>query len=268
MQKFLLVICLCMLFGLNVFGQKGLDFIESSKSSQIKDIQVFNDNSGIAYTQDSIFRTDNNGETWREINLPKESHQIISSVNFADEQNGSVIIADYKNVALNLLQTTDSGNNWTSQPMNLRTEDLQEADLSTTSLQENLLYIRMQTSSNFIGNIVYQTNDLINWNLVKRESKLKTSDEVINILQRWNLKSEGNCENRKLGCVQETKIFNGKTDITPPQIVELSRLEKEKLLRKLNQIIDPFNNGSDAQKTLNEILSSKSWKAYKATTLK
>src|SRR4028118_2288491 len=52
----------------------------STPSSQIKDIQVFGERSGIAFTHDTLFRTDTNGATWREINLPKEFSETISAV--------------------------------------------------------------------------------------------------------------------------------------------------------------------------------------------
>ncbi len=45
-------------------------------SSQIKNIQVFGERSGIAFTRDTLFRTDSSGATWREIALTNSSDEI------------------------------------------------------------------------------------------------------------------------------------------------------------------------------------------------
>lgn len=57
----------------------------AAPSSQIKDIQVFGEQWGIAFTRDTLFRTDDNGVTWREIALPKSSLEIINAVSFLSE---------------------------------------------------------------------------------------------------------------------------------------------------------------------------------------
>src|SRR5215213_3182557 len=60
-----------------------------AKSSKIKDIQVFGEKSGVAFTDDALFRTDDNGESWREITLPRESNETVSGVSF-DKSDGWV----------------------------------------------------------------------------------------------------------------------------------------------------------------------------------
>ena len=54
----------------------------SEPSSQLKNIQVFGENSGIAYTVNSLFRTDNGGEGWRKINPPQNDSETISNAAF------------------------------------------------------------------------------------------------------------------------------------------------------------------------------------------
>ena len=137
------------------------------KSSNLKDIQVFGASSGIAFTRDSLFRTDDNGETWREIALPKKFSETISTVSFLNENIGWAILADEKNERLELAKTNDGGNSWTKTPIDLRNEDLHDADLTSVSLEfesqsldrNALLTIRSQTSSNFFGRIVYESVD-------------------------------------------------------------------------------------------------------------
>ena len=45
------------------------------QDSQIKDIQAFGEKSGIAFTSNTLFKTNDNGATWREIALPKSFNQ-------------------------------------------------------------------------------------------------------------------------------------------------------------------------------------------------
>ncbi|MBA2493671.1 MAG: DUF1906 domain-containing protein [Acidobacteria bacterium] len=202
-------------------------------SSNIKDIQVFGEKSGIAYTSDTIWRTDTGGETWREIALPKSFSETISAVSFLNETIGWAILADEQNARLELVKTSDGGNSWTKTPVNLRQEDLREADLGNTFLQyidENNLFLLLPlpTSSNFSGASFYESRDGGNtWNRLTRSIQKKLSDNQTGKNSRWILKRVGNCEGFKTGCVQETKIFDGANEITPPEIKNLARLEKE-----------------------------------------
>src|SRR5688572_25097551 len=62
------------------------------KSSNIKDIQVFGESSGIAFTDDTLFKTGDNGETWREIALSRDFNETLGGVSFIDEFEGWVIL--------------------------------------------------------------------------------------------------------------------------------------------------------------------------------
>jgi hypothetical protein len=143
-----------------------LKIMQTSRSSNIKNTQVFGEKSGIAYTSDTLFRTDDNGGTWHEIILPRSDSQKINYLYFlderigwtiSDERRGWAILADDKNLSLELATTNDGGNSWTSQPINIRPEDLVEADLENVSIgfssnqNDIAVQIPFQTSSNLRG---------------------------------------------------------------------------------------------------------------------
>ena len=207
---------------------------QTPRSSEIKGIQVFGEKSGIAFTSDTLFRTADNGETWREIALPKGFSETISAVLFTDENIGWTILANEQNARLELAKTQDGGNSWTKMPIDLRREDLQEADLNNVLLQyfaddrnDLFLSIPFPTSSNFFGDSLYESKDGgITWNRLLRTIQKRRSENQSEENSRWSLKSSGICEGFKIGCVQETKIFFGTKEITPPQIKELASIEK------------------------------------------
>ena len=207
----------------------------AAPNSQIKDIQFFGERSGIAFTSDTLFRTDDNGATWREIALPKSSPETISAVFFENQNVGFAILANSKNARLELAKTDNGGNSWVRISIKLRTDDLQEADLENASLgiYENgdlSLFLRVPTSSNFVGQIIYESsNGGQTWEFSQRATEIRRDDEASaeKVSGSWTLKMEGNCEGAKIGCVQESKLFTRTKEITPPQIKNLARLEKE-----------------------------------------
>jgi hypothetical protein len=259
-----------------------------AKSSNIKDIQVFGEKSGSAFTDDALFRTDDNGETWRKIILPRQAHEFISGVYFANETLGYVVLADQENLTLQLVKTQDGGTNWIKTAINLRTEDLAEANLTEISIyydpQKKIASIKLNlsSSSNFERYVFYKTDDQESFwerdfeEMKKRESeeKIETLDEYFKSSEKffsehvkivgevpsesiiknftsnphagfivhstWYLTQDGKCEGFKTGCFQTTKIYLHKTEyenqkaflsvkeITPPEITELSRIEKER----------------------------------------
>ena len=204
-------------------------------SSQIKDIQVFGERSGIAFTRDTLFRTDDSGATWREIVLPKVSSETISAVSFINENVGWAVLADARSARLEIAKTIDGGGSWTRTPVNLRREDLQEADWENVILgfhnQDRWqLILRRPTTSNFTGKSFYESrNEGQTWEFTETSISLNTSDSPTEKTSaNWILKSEGSCEGFKTGCYSESRIIRGgTTEITPPQIVNLARREKE-----------------------------------------
>jgi hypothetical protein len=226
-----------------------------SPSSHIKNFQSFGEKSGIAYTRETLFRTDDNGENWREITLPQSFHKIISTITFANSDNGWAILFDERNNRLALAGTNDGGFSWTKTPIGLRQEDLLEANLENALLQfidqDNLLLsLPLPTSSNFRGESVYESWDGgNNWKHLSRSIEKKRSDDKPKADSRWTLKSSGECAGFKSGCFQETRIFTGSKEITPPQIKKLIRIEKEKAVIEARKSV--FAPGGSTRTSLN-----------------
>ena len=222
-----------------------------SRRSQIKNISVLDENSGIAFTGDALFGTDDNGETWREMFLPRDPGETISGVSFNEKHRGWVILADQKNGRLALLTTRDGGINWTKIPVILKDEHLQEAnfdvieaDASFDDLSPNgsgTLKISLASSSNFTREVIYKTTDggrsweVVEASVAKKKSAPETIEKINgeNIIggvgfnnNRWFLTANGNCEAFKAACWQETKIYAANREITPPAIKELAEREK------------------------------------------
>jgi hypothetical protein len=259
--------------------------VPETRSSELKNIQVFGENAGIAFTDDALLKTDDNGETWRELVLPRESGEMVSAVLFLNENVGLAILADRQNARLVLAKTPDGGNSWTRNLLNLRTEDLREAQLDNASLkiyEENIiLSLRLQSSSNFDRRATYFTNDggqtwnfkdsrdfpVIKYHAGMRErelektaaaAKLTAGEKIVENSSlsetSWILTASGKCAGIKTGCVQETKIRKvsgadpgnlSAAEITPPQIKELSRTEKERAgLEAKNSIFARPPNGT------------------------
>lgn len=205
------------------------------RDSQIKSIQSFGANSGVVYTSDEIFRTDNNGESWRKLNIQNGLFGKIAAVYFENETKGFAVLANTKNGSVSFARTSDGGNSWTKTDINLNENDLREAELENATF-ENLqngkfrLIFRLPTSSNFIGQTVYESaNEGNDWNFVSRSVEIRREDAPVETLSgNWILKQNGSCENGKIGCVQETLVFANGKDITPNEVKELSRIAKEK----------------------------------------
>jgi hypothetical protein len=230
-------------------------------SAQIKDIQAFGESSGIAYTRNTLFRTDDNGANWRKLFSETSLERTISGVWFLDENRGWAILADETSLLLTLKTTVDGGNSWDSQVIDLRqTADLQEANLSGAFLsfskdsekysadQSHLsLTIPTQMNSNFEAGFYFTTEDAgRNWEFTGRWSYPRNSEpETGNESGDWILKTGGNCEGFKTGCVSESKIFYKTKEITPPEIKELARREKEKAkIEARNSVFAAPPNGS------------------------
>lgn len=189
---------------------------------------------GIAYTGDQLFQTNDSGKSWREIVLPKSRAEKISTVVFRDEKNGHVLVSDVETASLRLLTTTDSGDFWLQTLIDLQPKDLAEADLESAGLTiensgEMILNLRVPTSSNFTGKIIYKSlNDGRNWEFADRSLEVRVEDSALIEKKSgsWVLKTEGSCEAAKAGCVQETKLYANAGEITPPPIKELARVER------------------------------------------
>ncbi len=216
-----------------------------ANGSQIKNIRVFGEKSGVAFTGETLFRTDDNGETWREIALPGASGETISGGSFGNDQSW-VVLADRENARLTLAKSEDGGNNWTRFSISLKSEHLEEANLGDIEIEASpagaaSLKIRLASSSNFVRQVFYNTADggqswqFTRHTMINNESVPESFEKIggENVVgksafgeNRWFLTANGNCEALKTACWQETKIFAADKEITPPQIKDLSRIEK------------------------------------------
>ncbi|MGB7068807.1 MAG: glycoside hydrolase domain-containing protein [Pyrinomonadaceae bacterium] len=204
-------------------------------SSEIKNIQSFNDVSGIAYTWDSIFRTDDSGVNWRKLPLRRVGDQLINSIFFSDVDSGSALLSDSNKMILEIARTHNGGQSWTHTPVSLPMEILSEVYLedgkiSVDSGTESIIF-RLPTSSNFVGTLVLQRfSDTSNWVVTERSVEPNTLDEDLSKISRnWELTSTGSCDGFKTGCLVETRINANGKDITPAQIKERVRKERSKI---------------------------------------
>jgi len=269
MRKFLFILLSAVFsivfLGLNLQQQQAEDRNSKVKSSQIKNIAVFGENSGIAYTNDTLFRTDDNGESWQEVSLPFEVGETISGVSFNEKSFGRVVLADQQNARLTFAKTSDGGTNWIKIPVALKPEHLQEANLNNIDVTRNsngtiVLRIYLTSSANFVRQVSYKTEDGgENWNLfeesmAKKDSASESFEKIENenVIEKawfgdnvWRLTGNGNCEGFKTGCWQETKIYASSKEITPPSIKELTRIEKSNAkLQTENSVFAAPPNGT------------------------
>ena len=207
------------------------------QNSNIKNFQVLGKSTGIAYTRNALFRTDDNGESWIKMPLRRDPTQSIAQVYFTDVNSGWLLLADRSKSTLEIRQTSDGGNTWTATPVLLDSDELQDANLDdallllSTAAPEWQLSIPLQTSSNFRGSLFFSSRD--NWHTWEVRSRwvgLNTPEEDRKsevASGGWTLWTEGTCFAAKTGCVQETRLFRSGNEITPPQIKQLIDAERE-----------------------------------------
>lgn len=206
-----------------------------NSSSQIKNILVFGKNSGIAFTNTNVYRTDDNGESWVEIDPAKRPTQVIAQVYFSSAKDGMALLADSGESTLEVSRTHDGGISWTSQtiaidPAELHDADIEKALLLLTNAYPNwLLHVPLQTSSNFKGSLTFTSTDGQTWSFYSRRVAFNVEMEATaeRVSGSWTLRSTGTCISHKSGCVQETTIVANGKEITPPQIKALAAAENE-----------------------------------------
>lgn len=207
----------------------------SQPSEQIKGIQRLDDGgAGIAYTSDAIFRTSDGGATWDALNIRVALFETISSAAFVDRANGFAVISSSKGSLLLIARTTDGGSNWDRHELTLDRLADHDTALDSSSMivsPDGVLTLEfpLTTSSNFEGRLTYRSTDAgVTWTLMDKRVELRSPGDVADVRSgSWTLRTDGSCIGVKTGCVQETKLLSGGNDITPPQIVELSRIAKE-----------------------------------------
>src|SRR5262245_3496691 len=97
-------------------------------SSQIKNIRVFGENSGLAITDFAAYRTDDDGQTWNELNVPKNFNETIGDVYFIDEHTAWLALSSSS--SLRVFKSEDGGASWLPSGLDIDQGDLEEGALS------------------------------------------------------------------------------------------------------------------------------------------
>ncbi len=214
---------------------KSMDSAAVRQGWLIKDIQSLGGRSGIAYTAEELFRTDD-GDNWRDLVVPLTLGETISSVLFLDEKKGLVVLANSNSGSLILAETADGGITWSRITLELENlaemEGIPDSASLTQSGHGNLkLAVRVPTSSNFEGFLIYYSVDNgRTWTFRTRTVELASDEDAsaVRASGNWTLVSDGQCYGFKTGCVQETRLYISGNDATPPQVKELLRTEIER----------------------------------------
>ncbi|HVF47107.1 MAG TPA: glycoside hydrolase domain-containing protein [Pyrinomonadaceae bacterium] len=188
----------------------------------------------IVHTNETLFRTDDGGQSWRELTVPKLAGQTISHAALASDGYGYVLLSDTALARLEVVRSGDAGETWTRHAVAIPAGLLARGDLANATLSEQSgewrLKVRQQTSSNFTGWLQFVSrDDCRTWELVSDWVVLKTEDNAVDEKLTdgsWALRTEGYCAGFKSGCIQETRLYKAGREVTPPVIKE--RLEREK----------------------------------------
>lgn len=203
-----------------------------ARSSQIKSIQSLGA-FGTALTADSIYITRDAGLTWNRSPLTITASEVFAGAAFENDTTGYAIASDSTLSALAFFRTSDGGSSWKRQQIELPALASTDAETSNALIEpiggQLTLEFLIATSSNFEGKIRFASFDGgSSWRFVEKVVELRNSVGAKEIRSGdWTLKSEGKCEAFKTGCYLETTIESGGNDITPPQVAELSRRDKQ-----------------------------------------
>lgn len=205
-------------------------------SSQIKNVQRPGNGRGIVWTSTSVYKTGDNGVNWSEIRTGKLPSQSIAHADFSDPRSSFILLAEVNSSTLEIKLSTDGGESFESVPVAIKPDSLQGADIMNAWLfraDEWQLIIPTETSSNFRGNVSFTSTDLKTWKFVSRTSRLNTPTDKANSERPfgdWTLKLSGECYGSKSTCIQETRLFAGEREITPPQVKSMADGEKQQAM--------------------------------------
>lgn len=194
-------------------------------SHLIEDFTVFDENSGVVFTRDSLFRTDDGGTAWRALTVPRSAGSEIGSVLFTTKANGLVLMPHAASGTFELARTADGGTTWTTERIALSVAD--DLDISDSVLAVDRsgrlsMSVRITTSSNFVGRAEYTSSDGgVTWSLSEREIVLSDERETSSAAKRkgnWTIETSGECVGLKTGCVQVTRLFISGREATPPAL--------------------------------------------------
>ena len=192
------------------------------------------DGRGVVFTNRLLLATNDDGKTWRRLELPLRSSEVIAGI--ADDTGRmTAVIADPASSSLTLAESSDAGVTWSRRALDVDPDLIADAMTSAATLRRTRtgtmeVEFRVATSSNFEGRIRFRLNGG-SLELVDRKVELRTSDEAAPLSAgRWQIVSDGSCASGKQGCVQETRLVAKGSNITPPQIEELARAQKSRLV--------------------------------------
>jgi hypothetical protein len=217
----------------DIFAPPSIVPEDRGPSARIKNIQRLPGGWGMAFTDDAIFITEDDGSTWRGAGPAIDGLRKISAARFSDRLHGYAIVSRSASYELEMLRTNNGGRSWQGGPVQM--DGLQDSD---AYLEEGSLVLEpgrieisfpVATSSNFSGSIRYRSDDDgLTWRFVEKRVELRTSDDVVEPRSGdWTLTTEGSCAGFKTGCVQATKILAGGVDVTPTAIRDLTRRDLE-----------------------------------------
>lgn len=234
---------------------------QTGSPSAIGGVQGIGGRSAIVYSGDAIFNTVDNGAIWTRLPLGVGPSEHLAGVYFENEMRGMALIAGKAASPLVLARTDDRGATWSRSVVDLRPDDIAEADFGDIEIDVNggrtTLSFCLTSSSNFVRHALYTSNDGgSTWNfestssrLNKLESvddpdlarlastaKLPAGESVTNSIlvggSRWLVTQSGTCFGTKSACIQETRVrLADGTDVTPQQLTELALVERENASR-------------------------------------
>ncbi len=228
---------------------------QDAQMSLIRGAQALDESSAVVYTGNRIFMTHDKGATWAEMPLELGVGGRMAAVHFSDASTAMAVIVGGRSVTVLTISADGSARAGSTVPV--AADDLAEAALDDIKIEGRAgiltLAIRLESSSNFERRVRYSSNDGgLSWTRAGSESVSNTDKENASfrglgqrlpageaIVQAstsggttWLLTQSGECFSTKSACTQQTRIRLGDgTDVTPPQIAELARTERETLSR-------------------------------------
>lgn len=198
----------------------------SRESHLIRGVRSLGGRSALAYTDRTIFRTDDGGQSWHVLPLALRNTEQIASVNIDAGRFLSIIGSGAE---MSLAESSDGGRTWSTARLGLPSFEDMEADPASAKLSlaggSMMLSFRLQTSSNFVGIAEYRSDDDgRTWELARREIDLRRDDSPEGIISDgpWTLENIGECLGFKAGCYQRSVLkFAGNEAIPEALKVQL-----------------------------------------------
>ena len=132
----------------------------SRESHLIRGVRSLGGRSALAYTDRTIFRTEDGGQNWQVLPLTLRNTERIASVNIDAGRFLAVIGNDSEML---LVESVDGGRTWSTARLGLPSFEDIEADPASAKLSlaggSMMLSFRLQTSSNFVGIAEYRSDD-------------------------------------------------------------------------------------------------------------